>query len=54
MWEILASTGFDDLESEGKVSGAHSGTGTGGLVRFTKIVLGEELTGEEMGMKRIF
>lgn len=41
MWEILASSGFDDLE------------GNGGL-RMAKIVRGEELTGEERGLKRIF
>ena len=41
MWEILASSGFDDLE------------GDGGL-RMAKIVRGVELTGEEKGLKRIF
>ena len=38
MWEVLASTGFDDLE--------------GG--RMVNVVRGEELSGEERGMRRIF
>ena len=41
MWEILASTGFDDLE------------GNDGL-RMAKVVRGEEITEDEKGMKRIF
>lgn len=44
MWEILATTGFDEL----------LGPEGGVTERLVKVVRGEELTGEEKGMRRIF
>ena len=43
MWELLASTGFDDLLGESEVT-----------ERLVKVVRGEELTQGEKGMRRIF
>lgn len=42
MWDIVAGSGFDDLE------GVDEG------VRMVKLVRGQEWTGREMGLRRIF